>query len=59
MMRHEVMGREKFVRKEKLWGDLGSVCVRGQGKSVGTTMIRNLKIQNWKRIRRGKREVRK
>jgi len=57
MMRHEVMGREKFVRNGKLWGDRGSV--RRQRKSVGTTIIRNLKIQNSKRIRRGKGEARK
>jgi hypothetical protein len=54
MMRDEF---GKFVRNGKLWGDLGSV--RRQRKSVGTTIIRNLKIQNCKRIRRAKREARK
>jgi hypothetical protein len=57
MMRHELMGTGKFVTNGKLWGDLWSV--RRQQKLVGTTTIRNLKIQNCKRIRRGKREVRK
>jgi hypothetical protein len=44
MMRHEF---GKFVRNGKLWGDLGSV--RRQRKSVGTTTVRNLKIQRKKR----------
>jgi hypothetical protein len=51
MMRHEFMRREKFVRKGKLWGDLGNV--RAQRKLAGTIIIQNLKIQNYMRKKIG------
>jgi hypothetical protein len=54
MMRDEF---GKFLRNGKLWGDLGSV--RRQQKLVGTTIIRNLNIQNCKKNKKRKREARK